>query len=333
LSEETNKLSKDVETRKVQRLGSSSLFITLPKKWINKWGIKPGDKIIMEISDDGTLRLIAEKVKINFNRRNIKIDIDNYKQPIVTAIPCLYMLGYDEVFFVSKRNIDPKEFEETINYSKQLVGIEVAETTDNSIKLDCLLDTEKIGSESLLRRILNITSRKVDEIIAYLKGQNINEVQANLDDLKRIQLMLLRRSIGGKYVSERDNLRNFIIVISSTIILRIYTIMNKISTFIRNSNLSQEQAKIMIEMFQRINDLLDEIIMTILFPSIKRISNGYTIISQLKQYYSQLNLSDLLLKNYVEDLILNLEEALNNSVCSIFLEELPWIERNFNSGA
>ncbi|MDT7875349.1 MAG: AbrB/MazE/SpoVT family DNA-binding domain-containing protein [Sulfolobaceae archaeon] len=333
MSEETNKLSKDVETRKVQRLGSSSLFITLPKKWINKWGIKPGDKIIMEISDDGTLRLIAEKVKINFNRRNIKIDIDNYKQPIVTAIPCLYMLGYDEVFFVSKRNIDPKEFEETINYSKQLVGIEVAETTDNSIKLDCLLDTEKIGSESLLRRILNITSRKVDEIIAYLKGQNINEVQANLDDLKRIQLMLLRRSIGGKYVSERDNLRNFIIVISSTIILRIYTIMNKISTFIRNSNLSQEQAKIMIEMFQRINDLLDEIIMTILFPSIKRISNGYTIISQLKQYYSQLNLSDLLLKNYVEDLILNLEEALNNSVCSIFLEELPWIERNFNSGA
>jgi phosphate uptake regulator len=333
LSEETNKLSKDVETRKVQRLGSSSLFITLPKKWINKWGIKPGDKIIMEISDDGTLRLIAEKVKINFNRRNIKIDIDNYKQPIVTAIPCLYMLGYDEVFFVSKRNVDPKEFEETINYSKQLVGIEVAETTDNSIKLDCLLDTEKIGSESLLRRILNITSRKVDEIIAYLKGQNINEVQANLDDLKRIQLMLLRRSIGGKYVSERDNLRNFIIVISSTIILRIYTIMNKISTFIRNSNLSQEQAKIMIEMFQRINDLLDEIIMTILFPSIKRISNGYTIISQLKQYYSQLNLSDLLLKNYVEDLILNLEEALNNSVCSIFLEELPWIERNFNSGA
>ncbi|MEJ2775052.1 MAG: AbrB/MazE/SpoVT family DNA-binding domain-containing protein [Sulfolobus sp.] len=333
MSEETNKLSKDVETRKVQRLGSSSLFITLPKKWINKWGIKPGDKIIMEISDDGTLRLIAEKVKINFNRRNIKIDIDNYKQPIVTAIPCLYMLGYDEVFFVSKRNVDPKEFEETINYSKQLVGIEVAETTDNSIKLDCLLDTEKIGSESLLRRILNITSRKVDEIIAYLKGQNINEVQANLDDLKRIQLMLLRRSIGGKYVSERDNLRNFIIVISSTIILRIYTIMNKISTFIRNSNLSQEQAKIMIEMFQRINDLLDEIIMTILFPSIKRISNGYTIISQLKQYYSQLNLSDLLLKNYVEDLILNLEEALNNSVCSIFLEELPWIERNFNSGA
>ncbi|MFP3226207.1 MAG: AbrB/MazE/SpoVT family DNA-binding domain-containing protein [Sulfolobaceae archaeon] len=333
MSEETNKLSKDVETRKVQRLGSSSLFITLPKKWINKWGIKPGDKIIMEISDDGTLRLIAEKVKINFNRRNIKIDIDNYKQPIVTAIPCLYMLGYDEVFFVSKRNVDPKEFEETINYSKQLVGIEVAETTNNSIKLDCLLDTEKIGSESLLRRILNITSRKVDEIIAYLKGQNINEVQANLDDLKRIQLMLLRRSIGGKYVSERDNLRNFIIVISSTIILRIYTIMNKISTFIRNSNLSQEQAKIMIEMFQRINDLLDEIIMTILFPSIKRISNGYTIISQLKQYYSQLNLSDLLLKNYVEDLILNLEEALNNSVCSIFLEELPWIERNFNSGA
>ncbi|MEM3226367.1 MAG: AbrB/MazE/SpoVT family DNA-binding domain-containing protein, partial [Saccharolobus sp.] len=58
-----DKISRDIETRKVQRLGSSSLFITLPKKWINKWGIKPGDKVILEALDDGSLRLVAEKAK------------------------------------------------------------------------------------------------------------------------------------------------------------------------------------------------------------------------------------------------------------------------------
>ena len=331
MSEETGKAPKDVETRKVQRLGSSSLFITLPKKWINKWGIKPGDKIIMEISEDGTLRLVAEKVKINYNRRRVKIDIDSYKQPITSAIPCLYILGYDEITFTSKKNIDPKEFEEVINYSKQLVGIEIAETTDNSIKLDCLLDTEKIGAESLLRRILNIASRKVDEIVAYLKGQPLTEVQSSIEDLKRVQLMLLRRSMGGKYTSERDTLRNFIIAINSIIIVRVYNIMTKLNEFIKKANLSQEQIKILIDMFQKINDLFDEIIMTILFPSVKRISNGHNIISQLKQELEQLNLQDPLVKNYLEELVQSLEEALSNSSCSIFLEELPWIERNFNA--
>ncbi|BCU71247.1 AbrB/MazE/SpoVT family DNA-binding domain-containing protein [Stygiolobus caldivivus] len=333
MTEETNKSPKDVETRKVQRLGSSSLFITLPKKWINKWGIKPGDKIIMEISEDGTLRLVAEKVKVNYNRRNVRVDIDSYKQPMVTAIPCLYILGYDEIMFTSKKNIDPKEFEDVINYSKHLVGIEVAETNENSIKLDCLLDTEKIGAESLLRRILNIASRKVDEILAYLKGQQINEVQPSIEDLKRVQLMLLRRSMGGRYTSERDTLRNFIIAINSIIILRVYNIMTKLSNFIKNtkSSLTAEQIKILTDMFQKINDLFDEIIMTILFPSVKRISNGYNIISQLKQGLEQLNIQDLLIKNYLEELVQSLEEALTNSSCSIFLEELPWIERNFNA--
>lgn len=333
MAEETNKTPKDVETRKVQRLGSSSLFITLPKKWINKWGIKPGDKIIMEISEDGTLRLVAEKVKINYNRRNVKIDIDSYKQSMTTAIPCLYILGYDEIVFTSKKNIDPKEFEDVINYSKHLVGIEVAETNENSIKLDCLLDTEKIGSESLLRRILNIASRKVDEILGYLKGQPLAEVQPSLEDLKRVQLMLLRRSMGGRYTSERDTLRNFIIAINSIIILRIYNIMTKLSNTIKNTKpiLTQEQVKILTEMFQKINDLFDEIIMTILFPSVKRISNGHNIISQLKQGLELLNIQEPLIKNYLEELVQSLEEALTNSSCSIFLEELPWIERNFNA--
>jgi len=44
---------KDVEARKVQKLGSSSLFVTLPKKWINKWNIKPGDKVIVEVDSKG----------------------------------------------------------------------------------------------------------------------------------------------------------------------------------------------------------------------------------------------------------------------------------------
>jgi len=333
LSEGAGRFSKDVETRKVQRLGSSSLFITLPKKWINKWGVKPGDKIIIEISEDGGLRLVAEKVKNTYTKKSIKIDVDNYKQSIVNAIPSLYILGYDEMLFTTKKNLDPKEVENVITLSKNLVGIEVAENNNNLIRLDCLLDTEKLGSETLLRRILNIISKKVDEIIEYLRGQQSTEVQQTLEDLRRVYLMLLRRSIGNKYMAERDKVRNFIIAINSTIMMRVYRIISKLYDEIKHNQISlpQEQAKTLIDMFRETNDLFDEIIMSILFPSIKRISNGYTLINQLKQKYERLDIKDNLIRNYFEDLIFNLEEALNNSSCSIFLEDAPWIERNFNS--
>lgn len=129
--------------------------------------------------------------------------MDNYKQSIVNAIPSLYILGYDEMLFTTKKNLDPKEVENVITLSKNLVGIEVAENNNNLIRLDCLLDTEKLGSETLLRRILNIISKKVDEIIEYLRGQQSTEVQQTLEDLRRVYLMLLRRSIGNKYMAER----------------------------------------------------------------------------------------------------------------------------------
>jgi len=333
LSDETSRISKDVETRKVQRLGSSSLFITLPKKWINKWTIKPGDKIIMEISEDGTLRLVAEKIKMNSNKRVIKIDIDSYKQPMSNSIPCLYSLGYDEIIFESKKNIDHKEIEDTVSLSKQLVGIEVAEVTENRVKLDCLLDTEKIGVESLLRRILNIVAKKVDDIIAILKGQSISDVQTTAEDLRRVYLMLLRRSMGGKYNSERDTIRNFIISVNSSILLRIYYIIQKIFTIVSTDSTvvaDQQIKQALLDTFQKINDLFDEIIMSILFPSIKRITNGFTLLSQIKQIAGEININNLLLKNYIEDLISMLEEALSNSSCSLFLEETPWIERNLS---
>lgn len=115
--------------------------------------------------------------------------------------------------------------------------------------------------------------------------------------------------------------------------MRVYRIISKLYDEIKHNQISlpQEQAKTLIDMFRETNDLFDEIIMSILFPSIKRISNGYTLINQLKQKYERLDIKDNLIRNYFEDLIFNLEEALNNSSCSIFLEDAPWIERNFNS--
>jgi len=73
--------------------------------------------------------------------------------------------------------------------------------------------------------------------------------------------MLLRRSMGGRYNSERDTLRNFIIAVNSSILLRVYHVMQKLNEVIKKDEKlrnDQEINKKLIEVFQKINDLFDE---------------------------------------------------------------------------
>jgi phosphate uptake regulator len=322
--------SKEVETRKVQKLGSSSLFVTLPKKWINKWSIKPGDKVIMEVSEDGTLKLIVEKLKANVNKRNVKIDVDALRQPLTSVIPCLYALGYDEIVLSSKKGIDRSEVENLLAFSKQLVGAEVTEAGDNKIKIECLLDTEKLGLESLLRRLLNIISKKIDEIINTIsEKQQHKELQVTMDDLKRVHLMLLRRILGNRYDTEKYITRNFIIIANSSLLVYAYYILEKILSIIVNIKLLEEEKKLLKDMFQASNDILDEIIMTLLFPSVKRILNGKSLLSQIKNVPNKI--SNEILRNYLIDLLVIFESALSNSSCVVYLEEQSWLEKSYTS--
>jgi len=326
------KKSREIETRKVQKLGSSSLFITLPKKWVSKWNIKAGDKVILESSDDGSLRLVAEKARSNINKKYISIDLDFLKQSISTVIPCLYSLGYDEISFETKKEFNKKDIEDAMLISKQLVGAEVSESSDKRIKIECLLDTEKLGVESLLRRILNIISKRIDSLVSVISGNsnNVSDLLAN-DDLKKIHLMLLRRIIGSKFQSNNEYYRNSFILINIPLLMNVdYIISRLITSATRIDN--KEFIEPLKTILNNINDVLDEIIMSILFPSVKRISNGFNLITQIRQ--TLFEIKDNLPQSfslYLEDLVNLLENALNNSMCSIFLEDLPWIEKDLTS--
>ncbi|ABP95814.1 MULTISPECIES: AbrB/MazE/SpoVT family DNA-binding domain-containing protein [Metallosphaera] len=318
--------AKDIETRKVQKLGSSSLFITLPKKWINKWNVKPGDKILIEVSSDGSLKLIAEKIKMENNHRSIKIDVDSLKQPIPSIIPCLYTLGYDEIILESRKSIQQKDVEDLIQVTKQIVGVEVTETSETRIKVECLLDTEKVGIESLLRRMLNTVAKRVDEVIALISGETPKENAGNHEDLRRLYYMLMRRVMGSKYETAKNMTKNSLIVINTTTLLNVDTVIDKLMEAVRSSNPDKEESKILVETLKKVNDLLDEVIMTVLFPSTKRVLNGLNLVKESRSNLSQLNNTPIV--EYIKQIVGLLESALENSSCTLFLEDMPWIERN-----
>lgn len=315
-----NRGYKDVETRKVQKLGSSSLFITLPKKWVNKWTIKPGDKIVIEMTDDGSLRLTAEKSKFTAGRKSIKIDLDALKEPLSYAIPCLYSLGYDEITITGKK-LDLDSMSKEINdLSRFLIGLEVSESGENYIKLDCLLDSERLSAESLLRRLLNIISKKVEDIASFASNQQVDILSK--DEIKKVIYMSLRRVLESNADSIKESIRNMIIAVNLTHIIHVDHVLDKLINYIKDQRDQKKEIKdinILKEILHNVSDLMDEIVMSLLLPSVKRINNGIKLISLINDAASKLN--DSKLRDIIIDLSWSLNEALFISSCTLYFEE------------
>jgi Phosphate uptake regulator len=315
---------KDVESRKVQRLGSSSLFITLPKKWINKWSIKPGDKVIMELESNGSLKLTAEKVKVSPAKRSIRIDVDSTKQQLGRTISCLYSLGYDEIVLESKKSFGQKDFEEVMGSVKQMVGMEVTEIGDSLIKIDCLLDSEKVGIESLLRRMLNIVAKQIDDISSSLiQDKKRGNGKGTLEELRRVHYMLTRRIIGKREEREGSFTLGYLALLAAQTLMTLTHHVEKMETLFPTLELGEEETRLVRGLLQKINDVLDEVVMTLIFPSYKRISNGFTMISQSREELKELLRvrPDLTSLGYLLDSMLDLlEKAMENSSCGVFIE-------------
>ncbi|MEM0205160.1 MAG: AbrB/MazE/SpoVT family DNA-binding domain-containing protein, partial [Nitrososphaerota archaeon] len=52
-----------IEIRKLQKVGTATLTVSLPKKWVLKKGLKPGDRVTLIENEDGSLRLDVGDVK------------------------------------------------------------------------------------------------------------------------------------------------------------------------------------------------------------------------------------------------------------------------------
>ncbi|MEM2479963.1 MAG: AbrB/MazE/SpoVT family DNA-binding domain-containing protein, partial [Candidatus Bathyarchaeia archaeon] len=50
-----------MESRKLQKVGRSTITVSLPNKWIKENGIKPGDLVFILPEKDGTLKIVPSQ--------------------------------------------------------------------------------------------------------------------------------------------------------------------------------------------------------------------------------------------------------------------------------
>ena len=104
--------------RKVIKQGHNTLTVTLPGKWVNKMGIKPGDELDVTDQDRGLL-ISTEKGP---NLSSITVDISDLTPALIWRyILSAYRAGYDEIRVTgigqSRKNIDsPFSYKTNLDY-------------------------------------------------------------------------------------------------------------------------------------------------------------------------------------------------------------------------
>jgi phosphate uptake regulator len=159
---------KYVEIRKIQKVGYSTLSISLPSNWVKKEGLKRGDNVFLKPEKDGSLKLFSKKLlesKESTEEWECNVDMCNDPKMLERIIVGNYILGRDQILLKSSKRIKSEHIKEIRAIVRKLIGLGIIEETPNHILLQCSIDPRKFHLDMLLRRLSIISLTIVKESI------------------------------------------------------------------------------------------------------------------------------------------------------------------------
>ncbi|MEG9193907.1 MAG: phosphate uptake regulator PhoU [Candidatus Methanoglobus sp.] len=178
-----------MEPRKIFRSGKGSYILTLPKEWIRKKGLKEGDVLYLETSDEHILILAR-------HHRNKKalLDLGNSNfEEVVRRIIAYYLANYDML----RVKVHSDEQRRAIAFASDiLIGMEIMEDTGDEMELMVYLDSSRIDVEELIGRIANVCISMLSDFVKLSFGEFDRSVVSSIiireGEVDRLCFLILR---------------------------------------------------------------------------------------------------------------------------------------------
>lgn len=159
--------------RKINRVGVSTLTVSLPSKWAKQQGLKAGDEV--DVGEEGSKLLINVKdIKIEQKRVTIHLKAG---QPLLRRyLTVMYKDGFDEIEITSESPIDKSILKDAIN---AMLGFELVEAHPNRIVVRNVATPNESEFGNIFNRLFLLIltiAKSVLEDLKTGKCNNFNEV-------------------------------------------------------------------------------------------------------------------------------------------------------------
>lgn len=178
--------------------GGASFTVTLPKGWVEKAKLTPGDLIGFVPQTDGSLAIYPHaRIAPTQARQEVEVrtdDVDAAFRKIVAA----YLMGYDVIVVRYKKTLGPTARKAVRIATKRIIGIEVLDEEPDHIVLQDLLDPREFPIEKGLRRMEVLTrAMQEDGLRAFHEDLVLEEsLQERDDEIDRLYWMVNKQYHG-----------------------------------------------------------------------------------------------------------------------------------------
>jgi len=184
------------ELRRIQKVGYSSLTVSIPKSLARSLNLDAGDRVMFREETDGTIRLIPAGASEAARKVNIRVDQVGSDELLARLIVGSYALGYDAIEVSSKGKLDRKMADRAMETVRRLRGLEVVETQEDRILAQSFTDPTKFPVDSLIKRLQILVSKSLDNVIAAMEPRhtgNLNEVRRAQEEVDELYWLIVRQ--------------------------------------------------------------------------------------------------------------------------------------------
>ncbi len=264
-----------IQKRKIQRLGASSLIVTLPKDWVRRHGVKVGD--ILTVYDEGDKLVIAPdgesyKIKLRFGLNHSHVE-----RHVGRIILCSYVFGLDKITFYTTKGLKREILDRIYKMKDLLEGISVSRNF-NEIEVD-MRRWDILLTDMLIEYGREI-SRLYGEYTQMLRmGKKISkeELDARYHYLMKLNYKLLRIANSTKSVNKMHERKCRYMVSASNLIGIVADSTYKLGLDIMNviDRLSEDEKERLAFLLEMLEVAISTTVNSLKPPSVKKSEESY----------------------------------------------------------
>lgn len=186
-----------MESRKVQKVGTSTLTISLPKPWVEKFGLHQGDQVFLEEQGSSLKVTPAAIASRRTGAAEYVVDADLCDEPGILhrVIVGNYVLGRERLVVKAAGRLKSEHLAEAREAARRLMGMGIIEETASRITLQCSIEPTKYPVDTLIKRLYNLSSTMLDESVEALVTRDRRLAEDALhreDDADMMYWLLIR---------------------------------------------------------------------------------------------------------------------------------------------
>jgi len=186
-----------VAPRKLQRLGLSSLVVTLPRRWVEAHGLKPGD-LVYVIDEGDRLRIVPAQP--SEAKRSYRFDAYKLAMPQLAsaALTCLYVNNINDVI-VDLKGMGEEGLKQLKQTSMRLLGLEVTQLDSERASVRIVLDDSRADPKMAIKGLGSAVGNIAELLRRASSGEALgsDEVEVATAELLKYQHLIMRHVVSS----------------------------------------------------------------------------------------------------------------------------------------